>query len=720
MIPKNLASQVDFSAGQVDATALRRDDAKLLRAALRQAVNARATPNGPAQTRMGRRLLVMGYPRVDDFSTSAGTRYVLCFQATRLDIRERETGEIVKQFTGLPWTAGTEETIRWAQFGKFILLAWQTEHWQVLDMQDADPTNWTVGDFAFAETLKGTIAQPYIRLQDVGATMEPAAYSGTGVAVVFSADVLEAGHVGVRFRYSGRELEIVTVVDAQNGTADIIEKLPTTYEVTCTSTTPFSVGDSVEFKTNRMRGVVSTISSPTVLRMIATDGEVAITFGADELVGPNGRTATSSVIPQGTPDPAIEWDEAVITDMRGWPESVSTDANRLIACRIPADPAAVMWSAVGIHDDFGIDATPDSGIYERVQGQVKVVEVLGGPDEFVMTDRGIYYIPISASSPLRPGSVEFRPIGALGAAPIRPAVATDGVVFVDAGLTGLWAIRQTGQTTQPYLLREIGENHRDLITGPVALAISAGRRGAPERFIYLVNEDGTVVAGRYNAADDYVGFFPWSGRLTARWVSANTTGVILTSRRIVGAATRYYGEELDEDTYSDAEVSPLNVLAGLAADKPGGQGDLWMFAGDTVRLRLGARDWGDRSVDALGNLVTLADDDLTADYVVGLPFTMTVEPFIPNVAEGDSRKQRQRLRRIARSTWVMERNTAFAVNDQGRPAHNERDDMTVEPPTRIEGHRFRHLGRSFDPRVTLTQTTVGRVTLMEFNCEVTI
>lgn len=720
MIPKHVSSQVDFSAGQVDATALRRDDAKLLRAALRQAANARATPNGPAQTRMGRRLIIMGYPRTDDFSTADGTRYVLCFQSTRLDIRARATGSIVKQFTGLPWTAGTEGDIRWAQFGKYILFAWQTERWKVLDMTATAPASWSVADFEFAETVKGTIAQPYIRLQDVGATMEPAAYSGTGVAVVFSADVLEAGHVGVRFRYSGRELEIKTVVDPQNGTADIIEKLPTTYEVTCTSTTPFSIGDSVEFKTNRMRGVVSDLPSSTLLRMIATDGEVAITFAADELVGPNGRTTTSLVAPQSTPDPGLEWDEAVITDMRGWPESITTDANRIIACRIPADPAAVMWSAVGVHDDFGIDATPDSGIYERVQGQVKVVEVVGGPDEFVMTDRGIYYIPISASNPLRPGSVEFRPIGALGAAAIRPAVATDGVVFVDAGLTGVWAIRQTGQTTQPYLLREIGENHRDLITGPVALAISAGRRGAPERFIYLVNEDGTVVAGRYNAADDYVGFFPWSGGLTALWVSANTTGVILTSRRIVGAATRYYCDELDEDTYSDAEVTPLAPLAGLTADKPVGWGPLWMHAGDTVRLRLGARDWGDRAVDSLGNLVTLADDDVTSDYVVGLPFTMTIEPFIPNVAEGDSRKQRQRLRRIARSTWIMERNTAFAVNDQGRPAHNERDDMTVEPPTRIEGHRFRYMGRSFDPRVSLTQTTVGRLTLMEFNCEVTI
>ena len=98
------------------------------------------------------------------------------------------------------------------------------------------------------------------------------------------------------------------------------------------------------------------------------------------------------------------------------------DQQRLGFCNIPSVPGGVIWSAIGTPTDLLPDPsggpTPDTAIFELVPKKSRVLYVLAGPEssEFVFTDNGIYYIPISVTNPLKPGSVAFNLLSTDGCA----------------------------------------------------------------------------------------------------------------------------------------------------------------------------------------------------------------------------------------------------------------------------------------------------------------
>jgi hypothetical protein len=725
MIPKNIEAQVDWSGGQVDDIALRRDDSKVARISARVQRNVTPGPTGPASTRPGRRLLSVGDQRCDDFQLSTGVRYTLCFSATRLRIRVR-TGGLLKTFTGLAWQSADVPYIRWAQFGNYIILCVPGLRTKTLNCIGA-PSAWTMTDFAFATDINGTIRQPYFRFAALGVTMQPAAYSGLAVNVAFSASVMTAGHVGQRIRYIGREMHVVS----QTGNAavvNIIETLPNSYSAGIGGTPGaynfdgFHVGDECGFKLSPSRVIITRVTSGTIY-FVARDGSFIGGVGSEELIGPKARAPIVALGLLPAPEACVEWDEPVINDTRGWPGSVTADQARLVFCQLPAMPDAVTWSTVNEYADFAITGDEGEGIFERLQGEHRVLDVVTGADIFVLTDKGVFYVPVSADNPLVSGSVEFRSVENVGSSPVRAVSTGSGAFFVDSGQIGIWAIVQTGQTTRPYLVRELTALCRPTVNAPVALGYQTGETANPERFVYAVMGDGAMLCGRFDPINENMGWFQWDGGADVTWVSTHTTGALLTSSQTLGGTTFIYCEELTIDSLTDAEVDPVTPGAALDADKPGGAGPLWMFAGGTVRLRQGARDWGDRAVSALGVMEVIESDDVTGSgWRVGLFFTRETSPFVWQADPGPSRMQRHRRRRVERTAWTMKRNCAFEVEDAGGrvqrvPAHHTRDDHSVAAPTRLEQHRFRHTGRSFDPEITLRQVTVGSLTLIEFSPE---
>jgi hypothetical protein len=729
MRPRNIDAQVDFSGGQIDAIGLRRDDTKIARTSLRKARNNLPAPTGPTDTRMGRVLKSVHDVRVDDIKMSTGSRYLLCFRAARLVIRDRGSGAEQKVFTGLPWTDAECTKLRWDLFGDKIIICLSGMKPQVIDC-DGAPPSWTIAEFAFGVGLRGQILQPYSRLADPGVTIQPAGYVGSGITITASAGVFVAGYAGTRIRYYGREIEITGFTSDTVLTGNVIEELPKTYLLNAgggQSFTAFNAGDIVQLKTNGAQGYVSNVLSATEMHIIVESGNLNLS-APDEVIGPKARALITATAPlQPTPDPITIWDEPVMSGLRGWPASVTSDLARVAFCQIPSYPDGIAWSTINVYNDFGVTGAPDAALFERIRGQPRIVDIAPGPDIFVLTESGVFYIPVSADSPLVSGSVEFRPIDEVGvSATVRASTTGSSVLFVDSGAIGVWAIVQTGQTTRPYIVRELTPRCRSLVNSPVALAYQTGEAGNPDQLALAVMGDGTMIVGRFDPVEENVGWFQWDGGAAVTWASSRTTGALVNSTKTIVGNTFRYTEEFTNTALTDVEVDPVTPGAALDADKPFGMGPLWMFRGGTVRLRMGARDWGDRSVDALGNLLTVEGDDVTGSgWRVGLFFATEVGPFVWHADPGVSRKQRHRRRRVNRSAWTLQRNCAFEVEDgvgrvQQRPAHQQRDDNTLEAPTRLEEHRFRHTMSAFDPDLTIRQTTVGKMTLIEFSPEATI
>ena len=191
---------------------------------------------------------------------------------------------------------------------------------------------------------------------------------------------------------------------------------------------------------------------------------------------------------------------------RGWPSRCAYTEGRLAFFGFPQMQEAVLWSAVGADGVCWVDpvaatnqpeagANPDSAILEFEASRPKIISLLEWGDIFMFTDRGIFLIPIGTSgTPLSPGNVVFRRFSNDGVSTIQPVSTQDCIVYINAGLNRCSVVRATGALTRPYISDDVSEGHASLFTGPVSLAIATGDGPYPERYVYVVNDDGSVAS----------------------------------------------------------------------------------------------------------------------------------------------------------------------------------------------------------------------------------
>ncbi len=431
-------------------------------------------------------------------------------------------------------------------------------------------------------------------------------------------------------------------------------------------------------------------------------------FLKDEtIVSPTGK---SRVI--GTPieialPASTVWDEAAMSDFRGWPQSVTWDRSRLILCDFPQSPRAIAYSAVGAPLDMAVGAEASDGFLEFAPGSGRVRHVVGGADQFVLTDLGVMYIPISEANPLRPGGVAFRPIAAVGAGSVRPVQMHEGVVYTAANGKSLIAIVPTGQTSFPYRTAMISEFHADLITGIRGLAAMTGGGTGVEQYLWVVQDDGTALVGKFDPSNEWVGFVPVTGTGLIRWISSLGGEVRFNTDYETAAVL----ELLDEAMFLDCSV-PLNRGSPPLRPDPDDPslGRLWFLAGLDVALMDGETYLGTRTVDEDGFVEEEDGDDFSGeDVVAGFAFTVDVRPWLPNQGEGEQRGQRMRRRRVKRAGVTVQASTAITF--MGREFGG------LEPASdtyRAPGHV-----RMFEPEVTLSKATPGPLRIVELSAEIT-
>lgn len=701
-IPSIVLAQRDFSAGVVDFDARRRDDTTILKAALQAGTNMRPLSAGGMIDRPGREFQYFTDGRPGWARPSPGVRHKISFGDGTFTAR---TEDNVSNTTlaGCPWAEADIPNLKWCMADDTIIVAGigTTMPPQVI-YYDVDEDEWTRVEFAFQEELNGDIRQPYYRFAAGGITMQPSALTGS-ITVTFSDDVLVAGHVGKIFRYFDYEMEFTAVASAVEGTATVTRALPGTRAITVGSTTGFGEGDAVEGATSGTAGVVSEIVSSTVMNVVLEVPGSA--FGTTEvIVGPTARS-TSSANSAATAAAFPIWDEQLVSDVRGYPEGVNFDRDRVMFYDFPLLGRAVVWSELGVIDAFNVGTLPTDGMFETLPVNCEVKYVDGGADQFVYTDVGVFYIPISSSSPLVPGSVEFRSIPSDGAAAVRPARTMDGAVFINQARNRVLSLRATGQTAQPYIVEDIGEYHRDLFSSPIELALSTGSSG--QELVYVLNDDGTMVAGKLNRGENLVGWFPWEGEGLIRYLASDRGDVLFGVEYELDSGSVLVVEEEDEDGLLDClmdgdDTATLAQFVGLtgAVFENGIYGGQYVIAVDGTLT-----GWGGTPADA----------------TVGFTFDGDIMPFVGNADAGQSQRQRMRMRSIKQVACVVN-GTAAELTFCGRvhSAYHANDDEGAAPERRNKTIFGRVAGRSHEPEIRLQRTAPGRLKVIEFSIEVTV
>jgi len=748
MVQKIQGGQTDFSGGEFDPDVKRSDDANT-KAGGRQCSNFRILNSKKLSNRMGRSLLFVQAGRTEEVLVAPGVVYRLCFGGDGSLVIRNSAGAVVasQPAATYAWRSATIQQIVWdkVKIGASqvdVVICFPGQQMQIASFDGT--STWTLSAFSFQLDGAGISQVPFYRIAGPNVTMQPSAIFGT-VNVTFSSAVLLPGHVGAIFRFANRRLKILTVTSPTTGTASCLEQIFLGQSITLTSPVAnlFNVGDEIISETTAIKAIVTQAAGSTLVVQIINN---VTTFTVGEVItGPSGGIATINGGINLNPQPVALWDEQIVSNARGWPQSVFSDQGRLGLCNMPAVPSAISWSAFGLPYNFNLGtALPTDAFTEIAPFNCQVLFVVPGPEssEFVFCDRAVFYIPISAANPLKPGSVAFQTISNDGtAANVQPRAVKEVIIYVDSSLTSVMSIVATGSYTRPFETRDLSDLHTHMIKSPIAIAVPTANVGFPERYGFILNSDGTLAVFRYlqqsGQLQGLIGWTPWSGRGTVQWIAALSANVLLSST--YGSASVV--ETLDVTQYLDMAFLVNNPPAALAP--PGGKGPLWFAPSAAVSLMdLGTRQMGVYQVDANGFIIPqfIGGENLASSQLVaGHDWTAIFEPFVPDANSGPDVGQRMFKRRVSRMAVYVMSSTGFlmarlfsgpltrtspalgtVMNSYRVTTYNQDDDPTKPPPLREEVQRSRPLGRSFDPRVAIIKDTPGPLIIAELGMEVTI
>lgn len=728
-----IIAQRDFSAGQIDPTALRADDTEIMRAGLRTARNLRILASRGLARRPGRRALFQTTGICEKVRPAAGVEWYMVIEAGSITFRSASLTVALK-FVDLPWTADMLKQIRWVESGGTVIFSHQSMRPQIFSY-DRLTNSWSASVFAFSIDPSGASRQPFHNFYlGSGVTMLPSARTGA-INITFSAAILNPLHQGVTFTYAGRQVRITSLNSSTSANAAVLEELPPTFDVVMDNVSGLAVGDVVEGVTSGARGQVMSIAGVTIRVLVEKNWSG---FTVDELVaGPRSKMKVTSQS-SGPMVATTQWAEALMSDFRGWPGCVSKDVQRIVFCKLAQAGAAIVWSSTGTLNDFRVGAEKEDAIFEFVPENCLVLDVVGGADEFVFTDKGSYYVPVSVSNPLIPGSIDFRLISDDPCSDIRPRSTTEGLVFVNSSRSRVFAIVGTGQTARPYIVEDLSEYHSALIRSPSSLATSSADASAPERYLYIGNTDGTLAVGRYQKAPTtrgWVGWVPWDGLGSIEWVSASGDAVIVTARYETSSGTIRFVEAFDDSLLLDASQALATPSGGDALELDPGiyleltEGAPLMLENSFsfnwavgTQLSVERNGWyrGEYTVEPDGSLSDVIPVENTVGMNGGFNFEVEAEGFVPHAEGGPSRKQRLRPRRIKQVGVTVQRSQALKIGGHLVPFYRAGENEEQSPPLRDETYRTRLPGRSFDPRWSVKQELPGALTILEMTTEVTI
>lgn len=664
---------------------LRRADTEELPRACKTLTNALIKAAGGVMRRPGTSELayLQGDARSFVFQGRSATE-VLVFTNTRLDVYDT-SGTLLASITGCPWATADLSALNFTADSDQVFVFHTSFMPQVLTRVSS--SSWTRAAYAFAAGVGNGTAQPfYDRFVDIDVTMTVTGGTGSQT-VTFSDDVLktDGSHVGARFRYLTKcEMEITAVASATSCTVTIHDTLYPTLNVTVGSSAGYKVGHVVEGSISQVRGIVTAIPNGTTVSVTLLEGyeqyRVITTSGVDKdrLVGPEAHQEITGVATTSYATTSI-WDEQLVSDARDYPSTGLVHRGRLFMAGFPQATNLICASAVNNYYDFTVGAEDDEAIQEELgdDPNTTIRHLVSAEQLVLFTDRGSYYVPESGDNPITPTSIAFLRIGPEGAASPQPVIASEGILFIDEDAGRLMAAVPTGSIRRSWNTVELSEYGYHLLTSPVRIAVANGLDGRTERYVFILNSDGTFAVMVYRRGSEGVGFAKWE-RGTGTW--SDITSIEDDVFVVSNISSGYRLGRFEFDSLTDDEVS----YASTVSNRDGEDSDLvknkCVVLTETV---------------ASGAVPSQAP---AAGYSLGFDFAVTIVPASP--IDGDSGWRRMR---IPRSTVEVYQSGALKVNSRTSWPFSASDDLENVGAVTDRVIRAFSLGWSTAPAVTISQ-----------------
>lgn len=736
--------QTDFGGGEINFALKRRDNLDFVKTGGRQMRNWRIEAGGTLLQRPGKRpVFPTPGSRNEYVRMQTGHEFIMNFgwaanAGGTLTIYSLD-GTSYVQNVGYDWNPNSFNQLSFCVALFDIIICGPSVNAPGTNFQPQiarwDPyyLTWTFLPYSF-RLINFQVQEPFYRFGVPGATMSYDGYTGN-VQLTCSATYFTPGMVGMRLSIVGQQVTITQVIDPQHARVNVAYRLPDNILVVPTDLRPFQPGMIAEFRDRDLKMEIGAVGAQiaggadtadpflltvtgVMLNNLVLDSSQYGVMTVDPtdwtvtetLISPIGSSPVVGIVVTINPGmPTVEWTEEFMCNYRGWPARCAYTMGRLAFYGFPAMQEAILWSAVGADDVCWVDpvaaanqpeagANPDSAILEFESSRPAIVSVVEWGDVFVFTDRGIFEIPVGSSgTPLSPGNVVFRRFSNDGVSSIPPVSTQDCIVYINAGLNRCSVVRATGALTRPYISDDVSESHAPLFTGPIALSIATGDGQYPERYVYVVNDDGTIVVGKFTQNRTLIGWVPWTSVGRCTWVTNAGPKVWFTTAYNSSLGLNFILEAEEPLYYLDGMAFINDMASGMVA---GALGPLWHLAGMTVQvcdqqgipprpdnIPQGPVDWGDRQVDGNGYLIIRPEDTVwsgSPTVYAGLWSAPVFEPFLFPPKEGTANPgARGKRRGVNRIVLSVEHSNGFSFGRKTIPPINWLEDPTkpqVDPP----------------------------------------
>ena len=721
---KRTITQRDFSRMEVREDFLEADDLDLRVQSVQSARNMRSLASRAAEARPG----TFYEKTLDDardmieITPASNLNFGILINDTSLVILDANSS-VVHSIAPVPWSSAQGVYVETFREKAIIGGEWG------IRVLTYDAGAWSFDPFTFSDDVGGKKAQPYWAYHQT-ATIRPSGRTGS-ISITASEAIWTDAYVGQRLRYAQHEILITARVSATVVTGSVVERLPPTYNLTVADGGEYAIGEAVIGTDSGFQGVVHGISGNTLTVLTLANFE-----GPDVNEKLSGEGASSKVTAKASVSPTatVIWDEPLMSNSRGWPRAASAISGRLVFVDFPQVPDLICLSSSRSIEDFGTGAADDDAIVRQVgDNSPRWLHAINASDLLLFSDRGCYYVATRDGGIISP--TNFNPVlfNKASASPVRPVQVDDGVVFVEGSGETVAAALLEGDYYRKWSVRTLTTLHNHLVRSPQKLCGPALSSPQPEKYVFVVNGDGTLAALSWedSLGSDGVGFAPWDTQGAFVSVSPVFGEYFAIVDRETDLGTLRFLERFSTDAVVDCAVESTIASANVPlTDNSGtpitdGTEPIYTafpymqhLAGASVMLATASWSMGPYPVLADGTVD--GAPAINGERQVGLPFICAMQPWPVEVI--DSLRAGMLRARVIRVSVSVQGTAGFSFVCNGRRrrvgGYAPGDDFDAPPPLRTQVYRFPVMGNRDHPKFTIERDMPGAFRVLAITQEV--
>ena len=266
--------------------------------------------------------------------------------------------------------------------------------------------------------------------------------------------------------------------------------------------------------------------------------------------------------------PHINWEEELISTVRGYPQAVSFHDNRLWFGGVKSYPSSIIASEISGYRNFDVGTGLDNESINVAITSDKVNEVrhlVSSRNLQIFTDAGEYYIPSSDTTAITPSNISFLRQTPYGCNRANPTPFDGATLFS----------QKNGKTIREFIFSDLEQAYKStsvsvlssqLIDTPKQIAMQTGNNERAEQFAFFLNNgstEGGKLAVFHSIRDEKIaGWTMWETKTNDKFYSiiALNENLFVVTERVLPSGTVYLLEKFSDTDSVTLDCSTLTTV----------------------------------------------------------------------------------------------------------------------------------------------------------------